>query len=367
MKNVILDCDPGIDDALAIIMAIKGSKMDLFGDQRFNIAGVTTVSGNGSIKQTTHNALKLIHFLHEDQNIPVFQGEGKPLVFPPVEALEVHGIDGMGDILAGPPPISSKKLRAYEFIINTVLDFPRYKKNESDSLSIIATGPLTNIAKALEIVKKEGKLDKFCANIDKIIIMGGSIKESGNITRAAEFNIFADPHAAKIVLNSPISNKILVPLDVTRKVLVIESDLKKISALIHKKNEDMSSISLLEFVYKIINRYHKFNVGYAGLKGSPMHDPLAVAVFLDPSLVKTTPLDVKVSLGDKSGFKLGGSERDSQKREDHSFQTDLTRGMTIAELRNGIFAQEADPNVNVCLNADSQRFKSLFFHLLTYF
>jgi len=200
LKKIILDCDPGHDDAVAIMLAAANDNIE--------ILGITCVGGNTTLENAKNNALKICTLIGKT-NIPIYAGSDKPIKFDLVTAAHVHGKSGLD--IDGPPikiknDYKIKDLHAVDFIIKTCLEQP-------EAIYICPTGPLTNIALALQ---KEPLIKK---NIKKIIFMGGVGMSLGNITPSAEFNIYVDPHAANIVLKSGIP-LIMMGLDVTHKVNV---------------------------------------------------------------------------------------------------------------------------------------------------
>lgn len=325
MKRIVLDCDPGIDDALAIILAIKSKE--------FQIDGITTVAGNASINDTAKNVLKVLELL-EIEEIPVYKGEKDPLEGVFLSGEGVHGRDGLGENNLNEPSRSCEELSAVDFLIEYV---QRHRNNNT----LIATGPLTNVAKCIL------KNPPFAEHVNKLIIMGGAIKTPGNITRTAEFNIFSDPKAAKIVFESGISNITLVPLDVTRQVLITPEHLRKLD-----KGGDEKGVTLPGFVYWILDYYLQFCIRNTGLKGCPLHDPLAVGEAIDPSFTEKRALDVRVvTKSETFGMDKGNPYNPAK---------ELIRGQTVAELRKGESLRAINPNVKVCLEVDKERFLQYF-------
>ena len=217
MKKIILDCDPGHDDAVAIMLAAANDNIE--------ILGITCVGGNTTLENAKNNALKICTLIGKT-NIPIYAGSDKPIKFDLVTAAHVHGKSGLD--IDGPPikiknDYKIKDLHAVDFIIKTCLEQP-------EAIYICPTGPLTNIALALQ---KEPLIKK---NIKKIIFMGGVGMSLGNITPSAEFNIYVDPHAANIVLKSGIP-LVMMGLDVTHKVNVNDKIIEDI-----KSNGNKSSI-----------------------------------------------------------------------------------------------------------------------------
>jgi purine nucleosidase len=177
--------------------------------------------------------------------------------------------------------------------------------------------------------------------------MGGAIKTPGNVTRTAEFNIYSDPEAAKIVFECGIKNIILVPLDVTQKVIFPPELLKRIDY----GNENKQH-SLAGFIHDILDFYIQFCSNIAGYDGCPLHDPLAVGEAIDPSFMEKKAMDVRIVTKSQT-FGMEKNDNNNPARE-------LIRGQTVAELRKGINIKEARPNVNVCMDVDANRFLEYF-------
>ena len=199
-KKIILDCDPGHDDAVAIMLAIASDDIDLL--------GITCVGGNATLENTKLNALKICSLLNR-KDIPIYAGSDKPLIYDLVTAEHVHGKSGLdtdGEPINLDPSHRIKEMSAIDFIINEC-------KNAEEPIYLCPTGPLTNIALCLQ--KDPSIKDK----IKEIVLMGGAALCLGNITPAAEFNIYVDPHAANVVFNSGIEIT-MMGLDVTHKVNV---------------------------------------------------------------------------------------------------------------------------------------------------
>jgi inosine-uridine nucleoside N-ribohydrolase len=307
MKRIILDCDPGVDDALAIIMALNSENLIL--------EGITTVYGNSSVEQTTANVLKLMDYF--GLNIPVAKGSDKPLKLERIDAKSVHGNDGLGDtnILS---KSSSKKL--YGDAIQFILE----KVKSGEVKTIVATGPLTNIATAFQADKESMSL------LDELVIMGGAIFQPGNIDRRSEFNFYADPHAADYVLQQPVK-KILIPLDVTHQVILTPNHLRQMP-------DNKTTI----LVKAIVKKYQKYYIDFVGFDGNALHDPLAIGYSIDSSFVTTQYLDICVETEGK-----------------------YTRGECVVEERSNINQDYVKPNVHVALKVSSDKFLEYFIKNVT--
>ena len=262
MRNIILDCDPGHDDAIAILLA--GQKNYL------NLLGITTVSGNQTIEKTTKNALNLVNFLKID--VPVAMGSSEPIVREKQICEAIHGKTGLDGYEFVPHDKKVEEMSAVELIIDLT------SKNEH--VTIVATGPMTNVALALKL-KPEIK-----NHIDEIIFMGGSI-DNGNVTPAAEFNIYVDPEAAHIVLNSGLPIK-MVGLNVTRKVLCSKEVVSRMGKIGNKTSD---------LFVKLMN---VFNANQAktfnNFIGGPLHDPVTIASLIDDKLVTWKNMNVTIDL-----------------------------------------------------------------------
>jgi len=304
LKKIILDCDPGHDDAVAIMLAAANDNIE--------ILGITCVGGNTTLENAKNNALKICTLIGKT-NIPIYAGSDKPIKFDLVTAAHVHGKSGL-DIEGPPIKIKNnykiKDLHAVDFIIKTCLEQP-------EAIYICPTGPLTNIALALQ---KEPLIKK---NIKKIIFMGGVGMSLGNITPSAEFNIYVDPHAANIVLKSGIP-LIMMGLDVTHKVNVNDKIIEDI-----KSNGNKSSI----FFADLMEFYSKFHRKLYEVDETPLHDPCVIAYLIDPNIFEGKLVNVQV--------------------EENS---SLTRGATVVDWY-GVSGRI--PNCYVVVEANQEKFFSL--------
>jgi purine nucleosidase len=269
-KRIIIDTDPGVDDALAILLALASPEIQL--------EALTTTQGNVTLEKATRNALSVLA-LAGASHIPVASGSVLPLVQPLRASAHVHGESGIGnsrlpDAAAQPVPG-----HAVDTLIQRVLAEP-------GEISIFAIGPLTNIAMA---IRKE---PRFVEAVNELVIMGGAILEYGNITPLAEFNIYVDPHAAHIVFHSglPIT---LIPLDVTHKCLLRQGHLDRLMKI---------DAPIARFIRDAVEVYLQasFELGY---EGSSLHDPLTLATILAPELLTLNEyyVDVDISGGVSMG------------------------------------------------------------------
>lgn len=253
-EKVIIDCDPGIDDSLALMYALKHPDLE--------IVAITIVSGNAPAIICARNAAIILKKLN--MNIPIYIGEKSPLVKEFVSAQDTHGEDGLGEtFFYCNNEFSYQPIDATTFLSD-------YFNSKKDT-SIIALGPLTNISKALELNPNLGK------NCKRFVSMGGNYKSHGNCSPVAEFNYWCDPHAAKNTFEK-LSNTIeMIGLDVTRKIVLTPN----IMNLLHRLNDDLSS-----FIQKIINFYWDFHWKQEKIIGCVINDPLAIAHFINDEICK---------------------------------------------------------------------------------
>ncbi|MEK4196900.1 MULTISPECIES: nucleoside hydrolase [Paenibacillus] len=300
---IIIDCDPGHDDAIAILLAIANS-------EKLDLRGITTVGGNQILDKITENALKVISFVNAD--IPVAKGAAGPLFGKLVTGEEAHGESGMDGPLLPPSKFRPVEQGAVEFMLNII-------RSSEEKITLVPMAPLTNIA--LLITAYPEIKDR----IEKISLMGGGISY-GNVTSTAEFNIYVDPEAARIVFESGIPI-IMSGLDVTDKAAIFEDEI-----LALKERGPVSTMvgELLDF-YSIYGK----KMGYVG---SALHDPCAVAWLLHPELFEFEHLYVTVETEGK-----------------------LTRGMTVADRRK---KTDRPANVQVLVGVDREAFMKLIFDSL---
>lgn len=251
MKKIIIDCDPGIDDALALMLALRCPELE--------IAGITVVCGNVPAPLGANNTLKVLKLMNR-LDIPVYMGAQTPLERKLVTAQDTHGMDGLGE--TDYPNVTEVAVHenAVDFIIDSL---------HNNELSIIALGPLTNIALALK------KNPEVFSNLTELITMGGSYKSHGNCSPVAEFNYWVDPHAAKYVyetLHKPIT---MVGLDVTRKIVLTPN----LISLIERFHNELS-----RFIADITKFYVDFHWNQEKILGCVINDPLAVACAVVPAL-----------------------------------------------------------------------------------
>ena len=303
--------DGGIDDALAIILALRSPELE--------VAGITAVSGNVPVEQATINALRVIELL-DRSDVWVAQGLGNPLLRDPIRATRFHGSDGLGDSNLPLPKLRPAKKSAMDAILKTL------DSTEKKSTTIICTGPLTNLASLLTEFPDAKKM------IEEIVIMGGAYSVtrygSGNETPVAEFNIYSDPEAAKIVFEADVPLK-AVGLDVTMnpRVQLTKSDYVRV------KNRKGRVAAFAGSILK--NNMRKFG-------RFALHDPMAVAVKIKPSLFQFSNYHIQVET-----------------------KGEYTLGMTVADRRDWLEDDKlVGRPVMVCTNADG-KFKQVFLKRLT--
>jgi len=269
-EKIIIDTDPGIDDAMAIFFAMASPKLD--------ILGLTTTFGNVSVAMATDNALKLVEMSGKD--IPVARGVAKPMVQKPLPYPDfVHGKDGFGNVNLPPPTTEAIEPSAAEFIIQMVLENPH-------QVTLVAVGPLGNLALALQLEPKIASLVK------NVVIMGGTVSEDGNMSPVAEANIVGDPHAADKVFSADWHVH-MVGLDVTHQVVMSD----QIQANIRDKNTMCG-----DFLYQAGKFYSDFYKAARDVDGCYVHDASAIAYVIDPSLFGVEVGPVRVAT---DGIALG--------------------------------------------------------------
>jgi Inosine-uridine nucleoside N-ribohydrolase len=295
---MILDCDPGHDDMVAIMLALASPELEL--------AGITTVAGNQTGEKTFKNACKILKLINRE-DVPLFRGSDAPLVRPLKVADDIHGNSGLDGADLPEADYDDRRGNAIDFITETLRASPQ-------PMDFVATGPLTNVAIAF---LKEPSIK---AKIERLTIMGGGIHES-NVAPRAEFNIYTDPEAARVVFRSgvPIT---LVTLDISNRALFAE---KEISALESMCGPVSSKVApLLRFL--MTSNRNKFHI-----EGAALHDPLTVASLIDPALIATRDLYMDVEC---SG--------------------ELTRGETVADLY-GVTKNPPNMRVSYDFNLESYR------------
>ncbi|MFD0705309.1 nucleoside hydrolase [Alloscardovia venturai] len=302
-KKIILDCDPGHDDAVAILLAVGNPEIELL--------GVTTVGGNQSIEKVTYNARAVLEKAHAT-DIPVYRGAGRPLVRPAQAAATIHGETGLDGVELPEPHRPLETDHAVKFIIDTIMS------EEPGTVTLVPTGPLTNIAMAVRLEPR------IVERVKEVVLMGGGY-HVGNWSSVAEFNIMVDPEAAHIVFNEPWKVT-MVGLDLTHQALctpVVQKDIESVGT------------DLAQFVSGLMDFFRLSYQNNQDFVDPPVHDPCTVAYLIDPSIVQTRrcPVDIE----------LTGT---------------LTLGMTVADLR-GPEPSEEECHTQVATKLDFDKFWAL--------
>ncbi|TMK92334.1 MAG: nucleoside hydrolase [Actinobacteria bacterium] len=290
---ILLDCDPGHDDAIALLLALASPEVELL--------GVTTVAGNQTLEKTTANAIRVLELVGRD-DVAVAAGADRPLVRELFVAAYVHGETGLDGTDLPPARGRAVAEHAVDFLAERVA-----------GRTLVATGPLTNVA--LLLARRPE------ARPDRIVLMGGAIAE-GNVTPAAEFNVWADPEAAKRVFASGL-DLTMVGLDVTHKALVATPHKERLRAA---GRVGRTVAELLDF-------YDRFHREVYGFDGSPIHDAVALAYAFRPDLLETRELNVEVDC-----------------------ESELCRGRTVVDVWR---RTEREPNAHVAVGIDAEGFVEL--------
>jgi purine nucleosidase len=303
VKKVVIDCDVGVDDALALILAFHSPELD--------VRAVTGVNGNVPLEQVFENIQKVLSLIQPKDKPLIAKGADRPLKGKTIYAHSVHGEDGLG----GAKIDREEGKQWWQFYAGPADELiTKMARQYRDEITLIAIGPLTNLALAIQ------KDPEGMRKLKEVVIMGGAVRTGGNITPYAEFNIFSDPLAAKMVFESGIPIT-LVPLDVTHQVVLTPQVIEERLKLIHNP--------FSQFVIEAIGydlTAHRF------LRGPELiylHDPLAVGVVIDPDLVTKERLSVDIETGE----------------EEHYGQ--------LSEVKEG-------SKIEVCLEVNSKRFLELF-------
>jgi purine nucleosidase len=262
-EAIIIDCDPGVDDAVALLLAFASPELE--------ILGVTTVAGNVSAELTARNAA-MVRQVARREEVPVFAGAARPLVRAPVEAGHFHGEHGTGSFTPFEPAAPIDATPATAAIVELVMRRP------AGSVTLVVTGPMTNVALAMQ------REPVLAGRLRQIVAMGGARSEGGNITASAEYNIFADPHAAQFVFASgcPI---VAFGLDVTHQVRATEERIAAIEAL--GTPAAAMAASILRFSRDVEREL-------VGEPDAPLHDPCPIAWLLQPELFELKPCRIEV-------------------------------------------------------------------------
>jgi inosine-uridine nucleoside N-ribohydrolase len=292
---ILIDCDPGHDDAIALLLALASPELE--------ILGVTTVAGNQTLEKTTANAFRVLEFAGRTE-IAVAAGADRPLVRDPFVAAYVHGETGLDGPDLPPPQGTPLDRHAADFLADKI-------RERDGDVTLVPTGPLTNVALMLALHPD--------ARPARIVLMGGAVAE-GNVTPAAEFNIWWDPEAAARVFASGI-DLTMVGLDVTHKALFTQAHVGRLTGRVG------------EMVTELLGFYDRFHREVYGFDGSPIHDAVAVAQVMRPNLVETRFRNVEIDV-----------------------ESELCRGRTVVDLWR---RTEREPNANVGVDIDANAFLEL--------
>jgi purine nucleosidase len=279
IQSLIIDCDPGVDDATALMLA--------FGSPSLNLLAVTTVGGNAGVEKTARNA-RIIRQIAGREDVPVYAGAERPLVRAPSGAGEFHGAEGLGTLEPFQPDVPLAPGSAVDAIIDLVLSRPQ------GSVALGGMGPMTNLALAMR------KQPRLAGWLGPVVVMGGARSEGGNITASAEFNIWADPDAAAEVFASGCA-VIALGLDATHQVRATEDRIAAIEAVGTPSSDTVAA--MLRFSQEVQRTV-------VGSDAAPLHDPCTIAWLLRPDLFETRPCRISVETA-----------------------SDLTRGHTAVEFR----------------------------------
>lgn len=304
-RKIIIDTDPGQDDAAAIMLAF-GSPDEL------EILGITAVAGNVPLSLTTRN-VRIICELCNRTDVKIYAGADKPIARKLVTAEHVHGKTGLDGSELDEPTMPLAEGHAVDFIIETLM------REAPGTVTLCTLGPLTNIAMALQ------KAPEIAPRVKELVMMGGGFFEGGNITPAAEFNIYVDPEAADLVFKSGIPI-VVMPLDVTHQLLTLKTRVERMRAI--GTRPAIAMAEMLEF-------FERFDVEKYGSDGGPLHDPSVVAYLLKPELFEGRVCNVEIET-----------------------QSELTLGMTVIDWWH---VTDRKRNAKVIRHADADG----FFELLT--
>lgn len=303
MKKVIIDCDTGIDDSLALMLALSSKEID--------ILGITVVSGNIEVHAATENTFQVLKLMGQT-DIPVYKGESVPLVREYHDATDTHGNDGLGEIFYPRTGLQAKDGHAVDFILETINKYP-------GEITLVALGPMTNIAKAIR--KDKDTMSK----VKEFIFMGGAADFHGNCSPVAEYNFWVDPEAADEVMKSGFIKGTMVGLDVTHEI-ILSPNLREVINQIGGKEG--------KFIHDITRFYVDFHWKQERTLGCVINDPLVIAMLIDESLVECYEAFIEVE----------------------------TEGIAVAQTvcdRGGLF-HEGKINANIAHKVSPRRFFEIF-------
>jgi purine nucleosidase len=317
----ILDCDTGIDDALALLLALRSPELDL--------VGITCVAGNVTLDQVVRNTLGVLEAAGAPP-IPVAAGAEKPLERRLTTATFFHGPDGVGNV----PLPATQRLTAPEHAADFLI---RVSKEHPDSLTLVAVGPLTNVALACRVDPD------FARRVHRLVVMGGAATMAGNVTPAAEANFFNDPEAADEVFRAGF-DLTMIGLDVTLKALFDARRYGAVREAVATRDDPVGRLAV-----QVLDFYLKADQA-AGLEGSPLHDPLAIGVAARPALV--TCRDLRVEIETQGRFTAGASVT--------NVLGQIERIESRGDHDDVVGLDSPAPNCHVALEVDTASFLELF-------
>jgi purine nucleosidase len=315
-KRIIIDTDPGIDDSLAILLALASPEVQL--------EGLTVVHGNSSTEQGTINALSILE-LAGASHVPVARGCELPLVQPSLLAPETHGNTGLGYANLSAPRNKPIIQNGCDFLIEKIMSNP-------GEITVVAIGPLTNVALA---IRKEPRIAKA---VKEVFIMGGAIRHEGNTTPLAEFNTYVDPHAAHMVFHSGMLIT-LTPLDVTYQCILLTDDVARIKEV---------GSEIPAFIEDATRFYMEFHDEYQGIQGCVINDPLTLALTFAPELCDYEEHYVNVDLS--GGVSMGKTFADFYKMTRKPANMKVALGVRPRDFID-LFVERMQ-NLSRCLNSN---------------
>lgn len=307
--SIIVDCDPGIDDTIALLTAFVSPELD--------ILGITPVCGNQPLERTVRNALQVCE-LGGRPEIPVYAGCFRPMLREPIHG-QFHGTTGLGNTVLPEPLKKAEEMSAVDFLIEALSKAVA----KSERITICCLGPLTNVAVALRMKPQ------IAEGIERIVMMGGAYREPGNRTMTSEFNVLADPHAAHVVFSSGIP-LVALALDATHQVMLKPEHVAEFSRVSGRISETLAE--LMAF-------WDRNDVRRYGSRGGPLHDPLVIAYVLAPHLFETQKARVFVE-----------------------YESELCMGQTIADWygKSGL-----EPNADIVTKVDVEGVIAFFLERLS--
>ncbi len=270
-KPLIIDCDPGVDDAIALLLALAAP-------DAFTLLGITTVAGNVPLPLTQYNARRVCR-LAGRKDVPVFAGCPRAILQPPITAAHVHGTTGLDGAVLPEPTIPLQSQHGVAFLINQLLE-------AESPVTLALLGPMTNLAMTLI------QAPNVAQNIEQVVLMGGS-KGQGNVTPSAEFNLYADPHAARVVFESGLPLT-MIGLDLTHQVLTTPDRLTALESL---------GTPVGQTAADLLRHYGQLDAQRYGLAAAPLHDPCVIAYLMRPDLF--TGRRMHIAIETESGLCLG--------------------------------------------------------------